>query len=79
MVRQMAQANPEALLQAAYEELGFAEGTLLPASEKPEGASLDAWLEKGDWLALAKEVGAEKVFFVGQYPVVIFARVDELG
>jgi len=71
----MAQANPEALLQAAYEELGFADGALLPASERPEGAAADTWIEKGDWLALAKEVGAEKVFFVGQCPVVVFARV----
>jgi hypothetical protein len=71
----MAQADPKALLEAAYEELGFAEGSLLPASERPEGAAADSWIEKGDWLALAKEVGAEKVFFVGQYPVVVFARV----
>jgi hypothetical protein len=71
----MAQANPEALLQAAYEELGFAEGALLPASERPQDTAADTWIEKGDWLALAKEVGAEKVFFVGQYPVVVFARV----
>lgn len=75
MVHRMAQANPEVLLQAAYDELGFAEGALLSVSERPAGVAADIWIEKGDWLALAREVGAEKVFFVGQYPVVVFARV----
>jgi len=74
----MAQADPRALLEAAYKELGFAEGSLLLASEKPESAELEVWIEKGDWLALAKEVGAEKVFFVGQYPVVVFAQATGL-
>ena len=77
MVHHMAQANPEALLQAAYKQLGFAEGSLLSASKRAEGTAGYHWIEKGDWLALAKEVGAEKIFFVGQNPVVVFARVAD--
>jgi hypothetical protein len=77
-MHQTPQADPQALLKAAYEELGFAHGSLLSASEKPDGGERDTWIEKGDWLALAKEVGAEKVFFVGQYPLVVFAQAKGL-
>ena len=66
--------NSEALLEVAYEQLGFALGSLLPASKQPAKDTEDDWLEKGDWLALAKDVGAEKVFFVGHNPVAVFAR-----
>ena len=52
----MAQANPEALLQAAYEELGFAEGTLLPASERPEGAAADAGSRRVTGLRLRRRL-----------------------
>jgi hypothetical protein len=75
----MARAHPEALLEAVYEQLGFgeAEGALLPASDRPEGGAARDWIERGDWLSLAKEVGVEKIFFVGQDPVVVFARVGD--
>jgi type I restriction-modification system DNA methylase subunit len=61
-------------LEAAYTDLHFDEGDLLSAKESPSKLSADQWVEKGEWLSLAKQVGAEKVFFVNNNPVVIFAK-----
>lgn len=62
------------LLDAAYSRLGFEEGDLLDATAEPNDTTSDVWVNKGDWLALAKKVGAEKVFFVNDYPVIVFAE-----
>ena len=62
------------LLDAAYSQLGYDEGELLSASTEPTDKTSTVWVEKGDWLALAKRVGAEKVFFVDNYPVIVFAE-----
>ncbi len=62
------------LLDAAYSRLGFREGDLLDATDEPNDATSKEWVNKGDWLALAKKVGAEKVFFVNEYPVIVFAK-----
>jgi hypothetical protein len=62
------------LLDAVYSRLGFDEGDLLDASEGPSESTSSDWVNKGDWLALANKVGAEKVFFVNDYPVVVFAQ-----
>lgn len=62
------------LLDAAYTRLGFGEGQLLDATEEPSQSTSADWVNKGDWLALAKKVGAEKVFFVNDYPVIVFAE-----
>ena len=67
----------EALLEAAATGLGFSQGELLVAEAQLGNTTPDQWLEKGDWLALAKYVGAERVFFVDQNPVVVFARLDD--
>ena len=63
------------LLDAAYSQLEFDKGLLLPASRKPEKQKEEEWIEKGDWQALAKDVGAEKIFFVDREPVVVFAEL----
>jgi type I restriction-modification system DNA methylase subunit len=62
------------LLDEAYKALGYDNGRLLNAVSKPTPLSIekDEWLEKGDWLALANKVGAEKIFFVKNDPVVVF-------
>ena len=62
------------LLDEAYRGLGYKDGMLLDAVSQPGPGSIEAleWLEKGDWLALAQKVGAEKVFFVHNDPVVVF-------
>jgi hypothetical protein len=62
-------------LNTLYEELDFKSGSLLSATERPN-ASLkqEDWLEKGEWLAAAKRAGAEKIFFVENNPVAVFAE-----
>ena len=63
------------LLEAAYTTLGLNEGELLSADFSPtEETTLEQWLDKGDWLSLAKQVGAEKIFFVEDDPVIVFAK-----
>ena len=69
----MADSSRE-LLDAAYSQLGYVDGELLSASTNPTDKTSSVWVEKGDWLALAKKVGAEKVFFVDNYPVIVFAE-----
>lgn len=71
MVESIATTHP--LLEAAYEKLGFAEGALLDATEKPCEGTAQHWLDKGEWLTLGHRVEAEKVFFVGHNPVLVFA------
>ncbi|HUW13133.1 MAG TPA: N-6 DNA methylase, partial [Anaerolineae bacterium] len=68
--------NEEALLEVAYDELGFRQGSLLDATQTPSRAGSDDWLSKGEWLSLAHAVHAEKVFFVDDNPVVVFAKSD---
>jgi hypothetical protein len=64
------------LLDAVYDRLGFAEGDLVVASDHPAENAEEDWIDKGEWLALAKRVGAERVFFVDNNPVVVFAVDD---
>ncbi|MDD3268558.1 MAG: N-6 DNA methylase [Syntrophomonadaceae bacterium] len=62
-------------LDTLYKDLDFQSGSLLTASDKPTSEiSIDDWLEKGEWLAAAKRAGAEKVFFVENNPVAVFAE-----
>ncbi len=69
-------ASPDALLQAAYRDLGLAEGALVAATDRPSGDAGHDWLNQGEWLSLANRVGAEKVFFVDGNPVLVFAQTD---
>lgn len=62
------------LLDAAYSRLGFVDGDLLSAQAEPGDVTAAEWVNKGDWLSLAKKVGAERIFFVNDYPVVVFAE-----
>jgi type I restriction-modification system DNA methylase subunit len=65
------------LLEAAYSTLNFQEGELLATDTAPTNLTLEQWIEKGDWLSLGKQVGAEKIFFVNNNPVIVFAGVEE--
>ncbi len=65
---------PEDLLEAAYEVLGYREGSLVPAAAKPDAVTGEGWVDRGDWQTLAAQVGAENLFFVGREPVIVFAR-----
>jgi hypothetical protein len=72
----MSPEAPSDLLNAAYTDLGYDEAkdtSLLPASGSASGFPVGTWVEKGDWLALAKEVGAERLFFLDNNPVIVFA------
>jgi type I restriction-modification system DNA methylase subunit len=73
----MAVATPQELLKSAYDQLGYAEGPLYEGASEPNNLSKKDWIEKGEWLTLAKKVGAEKIFFVENNPVVIFAQSAE--
>jgi SAM-dependent methyltransferase len=66
--------TPTDLLDAAY--VGFDGGDLLKATSDPREAGASEWLENGEWLSLAKAIGAERVFFVKNNPVIIFAQHD---
>lgn len=68
--------SAESMLQAAYRDLGFADGLLLDATDDAAQVADDVWFDKGDWLKLANAVKAEKVFFVEDNPVIVFARHD---
>jgi len=64
-------------LNTLYEELDFKSGTLLTATDQPSSCRKRVdWLEKGEWLAAAKRAGADKVFFVDNNPVIVFAKCD---
>jgi hypothetical protein len=73
------QDSPESLLAEAYRTLGYNDGSLLEAASAPEPNTpeIGEWLEKGDWLALANKIGAEKVFFVNNDPVILFCKFDD--
>lgn len=49
---------------------------MLDAVDTPKELTSEDWLNKGEWLALAKSVEAEKVFFVDNNPVIIFAKTE---
>jgi hypothetical protein len=74
------QAEPSrSFLNEAYESLGYQEGALLNAAVSPTSTSeAEEWLEKGDWLALADNVGADKIFFVNNDPVVVFYEFQSI-
>jgi len=65
------------LLDAAYAGLDLADGDLVEATERPTSATMSAWVEKGEWLALGEQVGAEKIFFVNNNPVIVFAESNQ--
>jgi hypothetical protein len=69
-------ASQTALLERAYADLDLAAGTLLDAGDRPRpDGDPDEWRRLGDWLLLAQRVGAERVFFVGNDPVLVFAAL----
>ena len=65
----------KSMLNSLYEILDFKSGSLLPATEEPiSSIKSNDWLEKGEWLSAAKRAGAEKIFFVENNPVAVFAE-----
>ena len=66
------------LLQESYETLDYSSGALLQAASSPSSdLPASEWIDKGEWLSLAKEVGADRVFFVHNDPVIVFCDCAE--
>ncbi len=65
-------------LATLYKELDFQGGDLLRATEvPPPRLSQENWIEKGEWLASAQRAGADRVFFVDNNPVIVFAECGQ--
>lgn len=62
------------LLERTYQELELEQGRLLETSAQPTFDEAD-WNSVGEWLMLAHRMGAERVFFVDDDPVILFARL----
>ena len=63
------------LLDRAYQDLELERGRLLETSPQPT-ADDASWDSVGEWLMLAHRMGAERVFFVGDDPVILFTRLS---
>lgn len=75
----MKKLDTTSLLNTAYQSLGYSDVqgiSLFDARTRPDNLLQDPWIDKGDWLSLAHEVGADKIFFVENNPVAVFARID---
>lgn len=70
--------SPRAFLDEVYKCLDYEGGTLLKATSHPDSETEEPWLDKGDWLALAHKIGAEKVFFVKNDPVLVFCAFQHM-
>lgn len=66
--------SAQALLDAVYTDLDFEAGTLLDAAHAPGDLPRDVWTRSGGWLSLAHKVGADRVFFVEDNPVIVFVK-----
>jgi len=62
------------LLDRAYRDLELDQGLLIEATPHPTADSSN-WDAVGEWLMLAHRTGAERVFFVGDDPVIVFTRL----
>jgi len=67
-------------INAAYDCLGYSsvygERLLDAADSVVSIVDDDVWIDKGDWLSLAKEVEADRIFFLNNNPVIVFARLE---
>ena len=63
------------ILDTVYDKLDFKHGQLFNVIEKTsKDFDVNTWLNKGEWFTAAKRAGAEKIFFVDNNPVVVFAK-----
>ena len=62
-------------LAQVYDQLDFKSGQLFDILSQPSNKITQKdWLDKGEWLLAARKAGAEKIFFVENNPVVVFAQ-----
>ncbi len=65
------------LLEAAYDGLDFRGGHLFkPTADLPRPPD-ESWQALGEWLMLGTRVGADRIFFVGDDPVVVFSEIPD--
>jgi len=62
------------ILECAISHLDYQNGQLFDLSVAIEYQDQKNWLNLSDWIAAAKRAGAEKLFFVDNNPVIVFAR-----
>lgn len=62
------------ILEYAISHLDYQNGQLFDLSVDIEYQDQENWLNLSDWIAAAKKAGAEKLFFVDNNPVIVFAR-----
>lgn len=64
-------------LDQIYEQLDFESGSLFAATDNPLKTENDSdWLEKGEWISAANRIGADKILFVENNPVVVFSKCE---
>ena len=64
-------------LEGVYSTLGLADGMLLKPASEPTDETLSLWQTVGDWLTLADRMNADRIFFVGDDPVLIFSAMPD--
>jgi len=63
------------LLDVVYDQLDYKNGQLFDVNNLQENEIKEKdWLDKGEWLETAKRAGADRLFFVNNNPIVVFAR-----
>ncbi len=72
-----ASADAVDFLQQIYAELNLDEGLLFPPSTTPTASTADYWQAIGDWLNLAERMNADRIFFVGDDPVIVFSAIPD--
>ncbi len=62
----------EITLETIYDKLDFSNGQLFSVSGS--NISQNDWLDKGEWLKTADRAGADKIYFINNNPIVVFAK-----
>ncbi|MEA1969303.1 MAG: N-6 DNA methylase [Thermodesulfobacteriota bacterium] len=65
------------LIESTIDQLDLKQGQLHEVSETAINYNKEDWLNLGDWFAAAEKAQAEKIFFVDNNPVVIFAKCGQ--
>ena len=66
-----------AFLEEVYSSLDLANGLLLKPATEPTRETASRWQAVGDWLTLTDRMNADRVFFVGDNPVLVFSATSE--
>lgn len=65
------------MLDDIFDSLDLNRGKLLrPASAPDQGITAEDWTSAGEWLILAERMGAERLFFVEDSPVIVFSELS---